>query len=106
MVFPSAAAPLTCSAARVPPPPATLVTTMVLPVIWLKYLAIIRALKSVSPPGLAMTTTCTGRVGQLGASAAKALPAVKVSMADIREAQRVFFIVSVRWWGAAGGVEC
>src|SRR5690606_31405867 len=100
MVLPSAAAPLTCSAARVPPPPATLVTTMVLPVIWLKYLAIMRALKSVSPPGLAITTTWMGRVGHLTSSAKEAAQETRApipTMAERSEARMVFFIGILRW---------
>jgi hypothetical protein len=58
-----------------------------------KYLAIIRALKSVSPPALAITTTCTGRLGQSLASAAIAVPAVKLRKEAIKEAQSVFFII-------------
>ncbi|MOA19508.1 hypothetical protein D3C78_1398950 [compost metagenome] len=96
MVLPSGAALLTASAAMVPPPPAMLVTTMVLPVTLVKYLAIIRALKSVSPPALAITTTRTGRLGQSLASAAIAEPAVRLRNEAIKEAQSVFFIIVLR----------
>jgi hypothetical protein len=68
-------------------------------------LAIILALKSVSPPALAITTTCTGRLGQLLASAAIAVPAVRLRNEAIKEAQSVFFIIVLRVLPFIGGLK-
>jgi hypothetical protein len=54
----------TSEVAIVAPPPGMLVITIETPVICSKYFAIVRALKSVSPPGLAPMMTLIVRFGQ------------------------------------------